>query len=162
MCLLKVCSRFCTLTIVYFQLYCSFIENRLWLSCISVNLQLFSWMVFLQEHLQGTAFHNWGEAGLVFLELMLFSYGWGMQKVCLSLKSVTHILQWWNLVQLYLTYRRFKKYMDHVTPTLISADISIFSPENRTFCHIKKYWYRLHFDAMVLIIPTFFESLKIV
>ena len=40
--------------------------------------------------------------------------------------SVTHILQWWNLVQLYLTQRRSKKYMNHVTYSLSSADISIF------------------------------------
>ena len=26
-----------------------------------------------------------------------------------SLKSVTHILQWWNLAQLYITQRRSKK-----------------------------------------------------
>ena len=63
------------------------------------------------------------------------------------LKSVAHILQWWNLAQLYLTQRRSKKYMNHVTHPLSSADISIFSPEINKFCYIKKYRYRLYFDT---------------
>ena len=33
-----------------------------------------------------------------------------------------------------------------VIPPLSSADISIFSPEMRKFCYIKKYTYRLEFD----------------
>ena len=57
-----------------------------------------------------------------------------------SLKSVTHILQWWNLAQLYLT-QEDKKNINHVTHPLSSADISIFSLEISTFCHIKKYRY---------------------
>ena len=61
--------------------------------------------------------------------------------------SVTHILQWWNLAQLYLTQRKSKKYMNHVTHILSSADISTFSPEFSKFCYIKKYGYRLSFDA---------------
>ena len=64
-----------------------------------------------------------------------------------SLKSVTHILQWWNLAQLYLTQRRSKKYMNHVTHPLSSADISIFSPEISKFCYIKKYRCRLYFHT---------------
>ena len=64
-------------------------------------------------------------------------HGWA------SLTSVTHILQWWNLAQLYLTYVRPKRYINHVTNPLISAGISIFSPEISKFCYIKKYRYRL-------------------
>ena len=64
-----------------------------------------------------------------------------------SIKSVTHILQWWNLAELYLSQRRFKKYMNHVTNSLRSADISIFSPEISKFCYIKKFKYTLHFDT---------------
>ena len=80
------------------------------------------------------------------------------------LKSVTHILQWWNLAQLYLTQRRSKKYMNHVTHPLSSADISIFSPEISKFCYIKKYRYRLHFDIISnsFLTLTYLESLKIV
>ena len=64
-----------------------------------------------------------------------------------SLKPVTHILQWWNFAQLYLTQRRSKKYMNHVTHPLSSADISIFSPKISKFCYIKKYRFRLDFDT---------------
>ena len=49
--------------------------------------------------------------------------------------------------------------MNHVTHPLSSTDISIFSPEIVTFCNIKKYRYRFHFD---LTLSNFFESLKIV
>ena len=42
----------------------------------------------------------------------------GGKKAPTSLKSVTHMLQWWNLAQLYLTQRRSKKYMNHVTHPL--------------------------------------------
>ena len=59
--------------------------------------------------------------------------------------TVTHILSWWNLAQLYLTSRRPKKYMSHVTHSLSSAGNSIFSPEISKFCYIKKYRYKLHF-----------------
>ena len=72
----------------------------------------------------------------------------GDQKGLPSLKSVPHILQWWNLAQLYLTQRRSKKYMNHVTHPLSSADISIFSSEISKFCYIKKYRYRLHIDCI--------------
>ena len=44
---------------------------------------------------------------------------------------------------------------------LISADISIFSPEISKFCYIKKYRYRLHFGIKFIIILDFFQSLKI-
>ena len=43
-----------------------------------------------------------------------------------------------------------------------SADISVFSPEINSFCYIKKYRHRLHFNALFLILLTFFEFLKVV
>ena len=49
------------------------------------------------------------------------------------LKSVKHILQCLNLAQLYLTQRRSKKYMNHVTHPLSSADISIFQRKSANF-----------------------------
>ena len=73
----------------------------------------------------------------------------GVQKCPLSpasLKSVTYILQWWNLGRLYLTQRRFKTYINHVTHPLGFADITIFSQKISNFCYIKKYRYRLHFN----------------
>ena len=51
--------------------------------------------------------------------------------------------------------------MNHVTHSLSAADITIFSPEIRKFCYIKKYRYRLHFDTYFLIFLAFLESLKI-
>ena len=74
--------------------------------------------------------------------------GRGAKRPPPSIESVTHILQWWNLPQLYLTQRRSKNYMDHMTHSLSSAEISsIFSPEISKFCFIKKYRYRLYFDT---------------
>ena len=64
-------------------------------------------------------------------------FGWMGGGSPTSLKSVTHILQWWNLAQ----------YMNHVTYSLSSADISIFSLEISKFWYIKKYRYWLHFDT---------------
>ena len=51
--------------------------------------------------------------------------------------------------------------MNHVTYSLCSADISIFSLEISKICYTKKYRYRLYFDTLVLILLTFIESLKI-
>ena len=59
--------------------------------------------------------------------------GRGSKKAPPSLKFITHILQWWNLAQLYLTQRRSKKYMNHVTHPLSSADISIFHRKSANF-----------------------------
>ena len=59
-----------------------------------------------------------------------------------SLKSVTNILQKWNLAQLYLK-EDSKKYMNLVSHPLSSADISIFSPEISKFCYIKCVWYHV-------------------
>ena len=57
---------------------------------------------------------------------------------------------------------RSQKYLNHVTHSMSSADISIFSPEISKFCYIKKYRYRLHFYTKFLILLTFIESLKII
>ena len=40
-----------------------------------------------------------------------------------------------------------KKHINYVTHSLISADISIFSPEISNFFYIKKYGYRFHFHT---------------
>ena len=68
-----------------------------------------------------------------------------------SLKSVANILQWWNFAQLYITHGRSKKYINHMTHHLISADINIFSTEISKFFCIKKQRYRLDFDTQFLI-----------
>ena len=73
--------------------------------------------------------------------------GGGKKPLPPYLKAVIDILQWWNLAQLYLIFKRSSKYMIHVTHPLSSADISNFSPEISKFCYIKKYMYRLHLDT---------------
>ena len=70
-------------------------------------------------------------------------HGWRMQKVPFSLIFMTHILQWWNLAQLYFTSRRTTKYINHLTHIFRSADINIFCPKICNFCYIRKQRYRL-------------------
>ena len=89
------------------------------------------------------------------------AHGWRGQKCAHSLKSVTHTLQWWNIAKLYLTKKKSKKYMNHVTHSLSSADISNVLPETNKFCYFNKYMYRLHFHTKFLILLTFLESIKI-
>ena len=62
-----------------------------------------------------------------------------------SLKSVNFYND--ETWQLYFTLRRSKKYKNHLTHPLTSANISIFSPELTKFCYIKKYRYRLYFST---------------
>ena len=71
----------------------------------------------------------------------------GDQKGSPFLIYVLHILQWWHLAELYLIQRRSKKYINHLTGLLSSADISIFSPEISKFCYTKKYRYRLDLNT---------------
>ena len=59
--------------------------------------------------------------------------GGGGKRGLSSLKSVAHILRRWNLAQLYLTLRRPKKDMNHVTYHLGSAGSRIFSLEISKF-----------------------------
>ena len=99
------------------------------LSCLKINLKLSHILTLFRMGFFGA------------------THGWGRPKRPPSLKSVTHILQWWNFDQLYLTQRRSRKYMNHVTHPLSSADIRIFSPEISKFCYFKNYRYRLSFDT---------------
>ena len=94
--------------------------------------------------------NTWTYSGWAFSGLL--TDGRGAKSPPFNLKSIIHILQWWNLAQLYLTYRRLKKNMNYVTHALTSAD---------KFCYIKNYRYRLHFGTQFLILLTFFDSLRI-
>ena len=47
----------------------------------------------------------------------------------------------------YTLPKEYPEYMNHVTHPLSSVDISIFSPEIRKFCYIKKYRHPLHIDT---------------
>ena len=71
------------------------------------------------------------------------AHGWGGVKRPPSLKSITHILQWWILAVIPYLKKIQQIYESRDTP-LSSADISIFSPEVSKSCYIKKYRYRLH------------------
>ena len=70
----------------------------------------------------------------------------------LSLRFFTHILHWWNLPQIYLTYKRFKEYINNVTYPLISPDILLLKIIK--FCCIKKCRYR--FDYWYIICNSFY------
>ena len=54
-----------------------------------------------------------------------------------SLKFVTQILQWWNLVLLYPTWRVSKNYKNYVRYPLNSTEIRFFSLEITNFYYIK-------------------------
>ena len=69
---------------------------------------------------------------------------WGCSRMLrieryLTLKFVTHILQWWNLAHLYLTYRITIKYINPMIHFLGSTNISLFLQEIREFYYNKKY-----------------------
>ena len=57
----------------------------------------------------------------------------GGQKGPPSLRSVTHILRWWKLAQLYLTRRRSKKYMNHVTHPWVLLTSAFFHQKSANF-----------------------------
>ena len=72
--------------------------------------------------------------------------GGGMQKDS-SLLKICHTyptMKKFGTVMLYL--RKIQKYINQVTHSLISTDVSIYLLEISNFCYIKKYRYRLHFD----------------
>ena len=103
------------------------------------------------KHKKTTGFFMISVGGLI-ASLTLFrihhfrdAHGWEGSKKAPSLKSVTHILQWWNLTQLYLTKKRSKKYVNHVTHLMSSTGITIFSLEMSNLSYIKKYRYTLAF-----------------
>ena len=98
---------------------------------------------------------DWTKLRLYTILEKIFGHFWGCSRMSggdgqtpplppLSLKSLTHILQWWKL-----------------THPLISAEISIFLQEISKFCYIKKYRNRFHFGTYFLTLLTFLESLKI-
>ena len=82
---------------------------------------------------------------LTLLRMGLFGAtdGWGAKspKICHIYPAMMKL----GTVIPYL--RRSKKYMNHVTYLLSSADISIFSLEISKFCCMKEYGYRFHFDT---------------
>ena len=85
--------------------------------------------------------------------------GEGGKKATPSLKSAAHTYNdetWHN----YTLPKETQKYITHAAHLLISADVSIFSLEISSFCYIKKYRYRFHFNTPFLILLNSFEFLK--
>ena len=88
---------------------------------------------------------------LIYYKLQQFYY-----KLRQLLQIATSLLQITTAITNYDNYyklqnipylKKIQKNVYHVSHHLISADISIFSPEISKFCYIKKYRYRLHFDT---------------
>ena len=61
-----------------------------------------------------------------------------LPKTCHPVNPTLWNPQRWNLALLYLTYRRSKRYINHVMHPLSSTKISIFSPESSSFSYIMK------------------------
>ena len=77
------------------------------------------------------------------MDLFWAALGWGDKKVT-HLSNVTYNDETWHS---YTLPKKIQNYINHLTYTFGSADISIFSPEISNFRYIKKYRYRLHFNA---------------
>ena len=79
-----------------------------------------------------------------------------------SLKSVIHILQWWNLEKSYLTQRISKKYMNYMTHTLSSADIRKNFTGNQQIFLYQEIQIETAFSYIISNSFNFFRVLKIV
>ena len=99
-------------------------------------------VVFILNHINNLIDHEETYMTLL-LVLILFRMGFlgaahgcggrGRAKRAPSLESVTHILQWWNLTQLYLAQRRSKKYMNHATHLLSLLTSAFFHRKSVNF-----------------------------
>ena len=96
----------------------------------------------------------------LFLEAYVGRREWEGKKTLHS-QNLSHIPQWRSLAQLYLTWRRSKKYINHVTHLLSSASISIFSLEISNFHYTRKHRYTPNFNTWFLILFTFLRLLKV-
>ena len=128
------------------------------LNAVATESDLVSCRLFKQEV---TKIYNPIKDGH-FLGCSRIGGGRGEGKKASSLKSVTQILQWWNLASYTWPKEDPKNYINLVTHPLSFADVGTFSPGITKFCYIKKYRYRLHVDTWFLILFTFHESLRIV
>ena len=75
---------------------------------------------YLVNPIQDGLFRNCSRMGGVFLPTP-------------SLKSVAHILQWWNLAQLYLTKERPKKCINHVKQPWVLLASTFFHKKSANF-----------------------------
>ena len=105
----------------------------------SKNLQVcICFVIYIFIHLFPDIVVHIDDLTLFRMDFFRAAHGWRYDcakfhhcRICV--KSVTNILQWWNLAQLYLTYRRSKNYMNHMAHPLSSAAISIFYQKSTNF-----------------------------
>ena len=83
----------------------------------------------------------------------------GAAKELPFLTSVTHILQWWNLVQLYLNLKMIQKIYKSRDTSYEFCWHQHFSPEISNFWYIRKCRYTLHFNTKFLILFNIFSNL---
>ena len=100
---------------------------------------------------------------LILFRMGLFgvAHGWGAKRPP-SLKSVTHVLQWWNLAQLYLTLRESKKIYEPRDKPLHFCWHQHFFTENQQILLYQEIQIYTAFWYIVSNAFNFFESLKIV
>ena len=104
-----------------------------------------------------------GQSSSELIQVGIFgaAHGWGRRtKRPLFLNSVTYILQWWNLAQLFLSYRRCKNmWIAWHTPCYLLT-LSFFHQKLATFVMLSK-TYRFRFNAECLVPLTFFTLYRI-
>ena len=76
------------------------------------------------------------------------AYGWDGGGRKSPLPKICHTYSTMMKLDTVIPYlKKSKKSINHLTQSLCSADISIYSVEICKFCYIKKYRSRLHFDT---------------
>ena len=90
------------------------------------------------------------------------AHGWVGKEARPSLKFVTYLLQWWNLAQLHLTYRRCKKCMNPVTHTLSSANNCLVEHRRNYYITYNNilYYYITYNNIPVELLNIFFNILR--
>ena len=106
---------------------------------VGFKMKLLSICIFFSQ-----PYSEWGFSGL-----LTDGGGRGAQTAKRpSLPKIFHTDPTMKKIGTVISYlKKIQEYMNHVTHTLSSADISIFSPEISKCCYIKKYRYRLHFET---------------
>ena len=130
---------------VYWQFLGNTFKNTTCTCLHRVKYNLFQliscWGNFREAALQRC---SWPYSGWAFPGL-LTDGGWTKKA---SLPKICHTYPTMMKLGTVIPYlKKIQKYKNHVTHTLSSADISIFSPEISKFCYIKKYRYILYFST---------------
>ena len=128
------------------------------------KLKCFLFLIFLKRNeIRGFLFLTEMVHSLTLFRMGLFgaAHGWRGQKGPLFPEIChTYPTMMKRGTVIYYLKKTQNIYMNFVTHSLGSADISIFSSEFSKFCYIRKCRYRLQFGTWFLIFLTFFGSLK--